>query len=905
MTTESLSPALAETLAVFDGSGTPLTTPEVTDDLDVGRRSTYNRLRKLADRDRVETKKVGANARVWWRPRPQGADDPALAATAAPDPRTDADGSEAPDRDGEWLDPVRLGRLLDAVRDGVFVLDGRDRYEWVNETYASMCGLDRSAIVGEHVSAAIDDDETVDRIERSWGPLAAGERRFDRLETAVSNPDGHEWTAEVRVTSVGTGDGVDRFGVVRDVTDRRDRERALSRANTQLETLIDSIPDGTVTLVDTSLRYVRVGGTTAESIDVSKAELEGRPVESVLPEPVADQLIPAYEAALAGTATDIELTIGDRIYESHYAPIRDDDGTVTAAFGVAHDVTEREAATRALRRQLDRQETVAELTRRAFDGDDPDELTELLVDGLADTLPVSRCGVFVADADGGVSLRYGTGWADEDGDAAAPADRRYAERAIASGEPLRVGDPETPSGFCVPVRPGNTTWGTVAVFGDDPGTIDERDATFVDSVATLLAVAIDRHRRETAAEARREREAAINDLHDAVFDVTTAVIGRSTRGEIERAVCERLVESAAYEFAWIGEVDEAADTLSLRAEAGVEGYLDGVTLSVAPDADPHGGPTADAVRTGEPQFTDDALTDPRHEPVRDRVHRYGFRSSAAIPVTHEGTIYGVLNVYAERADAFDSRERAVIAQLGEIVGHAIAATERKRALLSDELVELTFRIDDVFRAVDTEVEPEGTFSWDHMVPLDDGDFLVYGTATPDAMPFLRDLEAHNPEWDSITVRSSGPPVRYELKAIDLPVFTAIASRGGYIDRAVVDGGDLRLTLCFSPTVDIPGLIETFQDNYPHTDLRRRRQITRSYEDAVRIRRRMAGDLTDRQRTALEAAYHAGFFEWPRDASGEEVAAAMGIAPPTFHQHLRRAERKVFDAVLATPVERAE
>jgi len=43
------------------------------------------------------------------------------------------------------------------------------------------------------------------------------------------------------------------------------------------------------------------------------------------------------------------------------------------------------------------------------------------------------------------------------------------------------------------------------------------------------------------------------------------------------------------------------------------------------------------------------------------------------------------------------------------------------------------------------------------------------------------------------------------------------------------------------------------------------------------RERLAG-VTDWRRTALEIAYYAGFFEWPRGASGAEVANLMGVAP---------------------------
>jgi predicted DNA binding protein len=62
---------------------------------------------------------------------------------------------------------------------------------------------------------------------------------------------------------------------------------------------------------------------------------------------------------------------------------------------------------------------------------------------------------------------------------------------------------------------------------------------------------------------------------------------------------------------------------------------------------------------------------------------------------------------------------------------------------------------------------------------------------------------------------------------------------------------------------------------------------------------LTSDLTERQRSALEAAYHAGFFDWPRDVSGGEMAESLGVSSPTFHQHLRKAEQKILDALLSS------
>ncbi|MFB6123530.1 MAG: bacterio-opsin activator domain-containing protein [Haloferacaceae archaeon] len=71
MGTDASTVDLADVRAVFerqDAPGTPLTAPEVADAVGCARRTAYNKLERLTERDALETKKVGANARVWWRP---------------------------------------------------------------------------------------------------------------------------------------------------------------------------------------------------------------------------------------------------------------------------------------------------------------------------------------------------------------------------------------------------------------------------------------------------------------------------------------------------------------------------------------------------------------------------------------------------------------------------------------------------------------------------------------------------------------------------------------------------------------------------------------------------------------------------------------------------------------------
>ncbi|WP_181686995.1 helix-turn-helix domain-containing protein [Halorhabdus salina] len=63
------------------------------------------------------------------------------------------------------------------------------------------------------------------------------------------------------------------------------------------------------------------------------------------------------------------------------------------------------------------------------------------------------------------------------------------------------------------------------------------------------------------------------------------------------------------------------------------------------------------------------------------------------------------------------------------------------------------------------------------------------------------------------------------------------------------------------------------------------------------------ELTSRQREVLRTAYEKGYFEYPRQASAEEIADDLGIATPTFTEHLAAAQRKLLAECLETDGER--
>ncbi|AGB16272.1 PAS domain S-box [Halovivax ruber XH-70] len=911
MTTQGLTDALRETLSAFDSRGEPLSTSEVATRLDLGRRSTYERLERLADRDLVQTKKVGASARVWWREQD----------VVGRSPTPDTDRNSQANSHGMSM---QFDRFVDAVSEyAIFVLDPDGHVESWNDGAERIKGYEADDIVGTHFETFYTDEDVANDVpERN---LQAA-MRLGSIEDEGwrRRADGSRFWANVTITAI-RDDGGRLSGftkVTRDMTDRRAYERRLEdhaalverqrdELERELDAVFDRLSDGIYGLDDDNrLTYVNDHAKTILDVD---DDAIGGPLDAVTE--TSHQFESAIERARCTQEPVVDEERQDATGNWYEYTIYPSESGLSV---YTRDVTARKERERRLRKRVAQQDVLATIGQRALETRDVDDLLADATALVADTLDTEYSKVLDLQAgDEELEVRQGVGWDDGIvGEAAVSAteDDSQAAYTLRTDEPVvvenlsketRFGGPDlltdhdVASGISVVIGPTSDPWGIFGVHDTEMRSIDRTDANFVQAVAAILASAIDRDERERELVDQRERLEAVNGLNEVVRDLTDAVIDQSTRQEIEQTVVERLAAAESYEFAWVGTADLDSKTVSMRAEAGVEGYLDNNTISIDPADERSQGPTGRAFRTGEIQVTRNARADDRYDPWRDTAKAYDFQASAAIPIVHEDTVYGVLNVYTGRENAFTAEERGVIAQLGEVIGHSIAATERKQALVSDEVVEIEFHLPDAFGQVDADIEMGGSARIDHVTQISEETFQVYGSATPCVVDGLERLTDATDVWSDLTIREVGDSIRFSARLTEPTILTLIASRGGYVDEAVLEDDDVFLTVQLSPHTDIRAFVDAMTDGYPQIDLLSRTQFSRETP--------FAGDgeqpldtLTDQQRSSVEAAYFRGFFEWPRLASGEDVADSLDIAPSTFHQHLRKAESKLIEAALTGP-----
>ncbi|QDX40788.1 bacterio-opsin activator domain-containing protein [Salarchaeum sp. JOR-1] len=249
--------------------------------------------------------------------------------------------------------------------------------------------------------------------------------------------------------------------------------------------------------------------------------------------------------------------------------------------------------------------------------------------------------------------------------------------------------------------------------------------------------------------------------------------------------------------------------------------------------------------------------------------------------------HGVL-VAGSEADGFNDVDVTVLEVLAATVASAVNAVERKEALVTGGDVEVAFRVPDATGPVSAMARRTGaTFDLEEVVSKDDGSWLVYVaaadidpasvSAAADALVSVESADV----FDADSECALGGLVVSEFPAVDV-----LAAHGASVQSLAATPQELEVSVTVPRTRSVRALVAACEERLPGIELVRRSQ--RASQPAVLVE-----SLTEKQRTALKTAYEHGFFSWPREHTGEEVASAMGVSAPTFHQHLRKALGTVF------------
>ena len=414
----------------------------------------------------------------------------------------------------------------------------------------------------------------------------------------------------------------------------------------------------------------------------------------------------------------------------------------------------------------------------------------------------------------------------------------------------------------------------------------------IERFVTINTDISERKGRERTLRRQRNELERHHQITESLRSLNRVLTRASTRNEAEQLVCDRLASSEAYRFAWIANNGPGNDIVP-HTWAGIEDErLSDVTITTD-DSDLEHSPAGRALRSGTVHAVQDILSDPTYERWHERAVQCGYRSSAAVPLVYRDTVYGVLVLCSSRPFAFDEHEQHLLQEVGERIGHTIHAAENQRLLHADTVVELEFRCTDpnaVF--VEFSERLDCSFSISKLTPTADGAFVSYLEVTDTPPTSVCEHLGRNPSIDDARVlREQGNKGTIEcLLSGNSPLLT-LTEYGATIRTVEVERGGATLVAEVAPEADTRGIIEGLQREFPGTEFRSKQSTDRPRRN-VGTAENLDDRLTDRQWEILEVAYHAGYFNSPRDVTGEELAATLGISSATFYQHIRKGTRKV-------------
>ena len=419
-----------------------------------------------------------------------------------------AGGLDGPGEQGG--DPSLLGggleqaaSALNVVGDGLYVLDMQGEFVVVNDSLAEMTGYGVDELVGEHVSAI-----TTESPSRATFPevrrLVRDEAASATVTTTIVPRDSEPFPAEDHITAVTEDDTVVGIaGVIRDISDKRERTRELER----YESVIEAVDDGVYALDDEG-QFEVVNDALVELTGYDREELLGEHTSLIKDEQTVQRAENKLRELIHGNfvETTFELALqrksGDAVEaEDHMVMLSDEDGEFDGTAGVIRDITERKEREHRLRRARERFAELLDSSRALLGAHSRERAAEVVADAVAETLGYRYNIVRLYDAETDrIEPVAGSGSGPNSVQRRPPYESGEGGpgRAFETGETLHapsdfdIGPDNLPGPVVETLYVPLGDQGTLSIGATEPDAFDELDRSLAEILASNAAVALDR-----------------------------------------------------------------------------------------------------------------------------------------------------------------------------------------------------------------------------------------------------------------------------------------------------------------------------------------------------------------------------------------------------------------------------
>jgi PAS domain S-box-containing protein len=702
------------------------------------------------------------------------------------------------------------------------------------------------------------------------------------------------------------------MAVSRNVTERKERERELRRKTRAIEeapvgiTITDPTRDDNPTIYVNEMFCSVTGYSKEETLGRNYRFLQGEETSS---EPVEtlrtgiDSEEPV-SAELVNYRTD-----GTKFWNRvDIAPVYDDAGELVNFVGFQQDVTERKERERALQK---RERILRELhaaTREFFPPDSETAVTEFLVEFVEKTFDFEYVSVKLYDGESG-SLRTAarsvmSAESTELGEirpGTNPVWEAYREGTprIVENEALTDstdgGDRSVTQALAVPIG----DFGVVVACTTETHQFHDVDTDLMEVVTATAESSFQRLRSESVRTELSEeltlQQAKANELRTLVETIQTIqrrLANSDTREELETGVCEELLETDRVDFAWIGRPRGRATHLDPSTWAG-EGaaYLDSVDPSTETTLVP-------AQRATD---TRDAYTHPSipslvvEESWAKEALSFEFNSVLSVPLVYDDVVYGVLTTYSHDENAFDTVYESLLSDVASLLVNYGRILDHRYDEESQTYTELEFELTDTgYPLQHIATQTESTIRFEAVVENGTDELRILVMVLDGDVDEV--LGAARRSNSVVSVDQFGSPTQSRLTLTVQKPFLAstVSKHNGELVQATSDAASTTFRVLVPRNTSNRPLLDALSSAYREIEPVAQRQT-----DISRVLKpdTVAEILTDRQYEILTAAYHGGYYDTPRQVTGEDLAESFSISGSAIHKHLQSAHRTLLDQVL--------
>lgn len=162
------------------------------------------------------------------------------------------------------------------------------------------------------------------------------------FEARLKRKDGSTFLASMNITAVKIRNETILVTVAKDITEQRGMEKALTESEEKYRTLVECARDPIATIDETGT-YLFLNKTAARRLTGKDEDLAGKTLWDFFPKEIADRhaanirkVIKAKKGVNIVSLTEVQNQL--RWYNTTIEPLKDDNGTVTAAIVIARDV---------------------------------------------------------------------------------------------------------------------------------------------------------------------------------------------------------------------------------------------------------------------------------------------------------------------------------------------------------------------------------------------------------------------------------------------------------------------------------------------------------------------------------------------------------------------------------------